>query len=356
MVRKLIIVATCVFPSLASAHLTGRSYSSTEVDGDNLRSRLDIDPTDLGVKFTERFDENGSRDLEEAEFNTYYNTLVEIFADFLVVYRGDQRCENEVVDLRFLTSAHLLRADLRHRCDTPGPVRIDVVLLDQMTRNHTHILGVRLDKAVYSAPMTVSQPVWQQPQKATLLSTLGRFWVLGLEHILVGYDHLMFVFALLLASQSLGLLVRWITAFTLAHSVTLIAAALNWVQLSPTLVEPLIALTVAYVGIENLLVKNISYRWILTLAVGLIHGFGFASVLRESGLPPEHSLWALLSFNLGVEAGQLLAIFSVLPLLWLLRHRFFFEEKYPAFLKVGNIVVTLFGVAWFIERIWAGLE
>ena len=137
----------------------------------------------------------------------------------------------------------------------------------------------------------------------------GSFFPLGIEHILTGYDHLLFLLALMLRGGGLWSLLKIITAFTIAHSITLALAALDVIVLPGALVESVIALSIAYVALENLLPRYAaSRRWTVSFVFGLVHGFGFSSVLREIGLPKENLLLSLLNFNLGVEAGQLTVV------------------------------------------------
>jgi hypothetical protein len=135
---------------------------------------------------------------------------------------------------------------------------------------------------------------------------------LGVEHILTGVDHLVFLFGLILVGGRLRSLIGVISAFTLAHSITLALAALSVFAPSPRLVEPAIALSIAYVGVENLFVTDARRRWRITFPFGLIHGFGFAGALREIALPRAQVPVALVSFNVGVELGQLAVIGVVL--------------------------------------------
>ena len=158
----------------------------------------------------------------------------------------------------------------------------------------------------------------------TLLDNLRDYCLLGMEHIFTGYDHLAFLFGLLLVAGARGLrggtryILGVVTAFTVAHSVTLIAAGLGWVRLPSRFVESAIALSIAYVAVENLAVREPRHRWLLTFFFGLVHGFGFASVLAEIGLPPSGVIPSLVSFNVGVELGQLTVVCAVAPiLLWL---------------------------------------
>ena len=178
--------------------------------------------------------------------------------------------------------------------------------------------------------------------------SVGSFFFLGVEHIVTGYDHLLFLLVLILCGGNLIQLLKIITAFTLAHSITLAAAALNIITLPSVLVEAVIALSIAYVAFENLYPHfAISRRWTISFVFGLMHGFGFSSVLREIGLPQDNLIWSLLNFNLGVEAGQLAAVVLVLPVLFWL-HKTAWEAKV---VRVVSAVVMGVGIALFIERI-----
>jgi hydrogenase/urease accessory protein HupE len=178
--------------------------------------------------------------------------------------------------------------------------------------------------------------------------SVGSFFFLGVEHIVTGYDHLLFLLVLILCGGNLIQLLKIITAFTLAHSITLAAAALNIITLPSVLVEAVIALSIAYVAFENLYPRfAISRRWTISFVFGLMHGFGFSSVLREIGLPQDNLIWSLLNFNLGVEAGQLAAVVLVLPALFWLR-KTAWEAKV---VRLASAVVMGIGIALFIERI-----
>lgn len=173
------------------------------------------------------------------------------------------------------------------------------------------------------------------------------FFLLGVEHIATGYDHLLFLLALILCGGNLVSLLKIITAFTLAHSITLGAAALELVTLPSVLVEAVIALSIAYVAFENLFPRfAISRRWHISFLFGLVHGFGFSSVLKEIGLPKDSLILSLLNFNLGVEAGQLVAVLITVPLLIQLR-----KTTYEARVIRGlSAIVLVVGLALFVER------
>ncbi len=177
------------------------------------------------------------------------------------------------------------------------------------------------------------------------------FFLLGVEHIATGYDHLLFLLALILCGVNLVSLLKIITAFTLAHSITLGAAALDIITLPSTLVEAVIALSIAYVAFENLFPRfAVSHRWHISFLFGLVHGFGFSSVLKEIGLPKDSLIWSLLNFNLGVEAGQLVAVLIAVPLLMQLR-KTTHETRVVRGLSAAVLVV---GLVLFGERVLFG--
>ncbi len=182
------------------------------------------------------------------------------------------------------------------------------------------------------------------------VSSFVDFLKLGVEHIVTGYDHLLFLFALLAVTHSFWPAIKIITFFTIAHSITLAFAGLDLIQLPSSIVEPLIAATIVYVGIENIVRgDHPKGRHWLTFGFGLIHGFGFASVLHELNIGSGDFgiLLPLLSFNLGIESGQIAVAALVLPLIWSLNNR---PEIAKTFLKVCSALVSLMGAYWLLER------
>jgi len=188
---------------------------------------------------------------------------------------------------------------------------------------------------------------------ATQHSWFSAFWdffKLGVEHIVTGYDHLLFLFALLAVTHSFWPAIKIITFFTVAHSITLACAVLNIVELPSSFVEPFIAATIIYVGVENLVRgDHPKGRHWLTFGFGLVHGFGFASVLREMEISSGDTgiLLPLLSFNLGIETGQITVAAMVLPCIWWLNNKPAIANR---FLKVCSLLVSLMGAYWFLER------
>src|SRR5438552_5455520 len=183
------------------------------------------------------------------------------------------------------------------------------------------------------------------------LAVIRRFVPAGIHHILIGPDHLLFLVGLLLLGGSMRRLLVVVTAFTVAHSATLSLAALNVVSPPARIIEPAIALSIVYVGADNLLVRGgRDVRPWIALAFGFIHGFGFANVLREMDLPSRALGWSLFSFNAGVEIGQLLVVVSVASAFAALRSRSETAGRQLAF--AGSLVVIAAGAFWFIQRVF----
>jgi hydrogenase/urease accessory protein HupE len=244
-----------------------------------------------------------------------------------------------------------------------GPLRFDAAFLKKLAAEHRSTLTLKdeadkvLRTELLSAANTIVGTVF--PPEAQTLSDAPQatvsFWAflkLGVEHILTGYDHLLFLCGLLVVCRRFSTMALIITCFTLAHSITLALAALDLINLSSRVVEPMIAASIVFVGLENLLRRDEpKWRWALTFAFGLIHGLGFAGVLKQVGLGSSGRALVvpLLSFNLGVELGQLAVTALLLPLLWKLR-RLPAYERYGT--KVISAAVALFGAYWLVQRLF----
>lgn len=187
----------------------------------------------------------------------------------------------------------------------------------------------------------------------TILQVIGDYIVIGFQHIIPkGLDHILFVVGLFLLSTKLSALIWQISAFTLAHTVTLALGILGFVTISPAIVEPLIALSIAYVAVENILTDRL-HRWrpVIVFAFGLLHGLGFASVLGEIGLSTTHFVAGLIAFNVGVEMGQLAVIVMCFALAG-----YWFGEK-PWYRRVivvpVSLLISLIALYWVWERVFA---
>ncbi len=189
----------------------------------------------------------------------------------------------------------------------------------------------------------------QLPPPLSRLTVAGQYLVLGFEHILPkGLDHILFVLGLFLLSPRLKPLLLQVTAFTVAHTVTLALSMFGIVQLSSSIVEPLIALSIAYVAVENTLTPKLKpWRPAVVFLFGLLHGLGFAGVLTELGLPKSQYMTALVGFNVGVELGQLAVISLAFALTYWCQSRVWYRHRVVV---PASIVIALVGVYWAVER------
>jgi hydrogenase/urease accessory protein HupE len=189
----------------------------------------------------------------------------------------------------------------------------------------------------------------------SLLSTLEQYLVTGIEHIFLGYDHIAFLVAVVLWARRLVPVIKIVTAFTIAHSITLSLATLNVVVVPSSIVEPAIAASIVYVALENFFTRNIDGRWRVTFAFGLIHGFGFAGALREIGLPTNAVVTALAAFNIGVEIGQVAIVSIVVPALIALDRLMAVDSTKPAraatLVYALSALITVLGSYWFLARV-----
>lgn len=193
--------------------------------------------------------------------------------------------------------------------------------------------------------------IWPPGQKARAVLAAGRYFSSGFAQVLSGYDLLLFLLVLMLRGGGRVRLLGIIAAFTAAHSATLALSALDLLTIPDRLTGPLVAASIAYVAAENLFPKYaVSRRWVVSLVFGLVHGFAFAQVLREIGLPRENPAASLLNFNLGIEAGQAMVLLLIVPILVLMRAKPW-EPRLAATISAIVLTVALF---LFFERTFFG--
>jgi hydrogenase/urease accessory protein HupE len=293
-------------------------------------------------------------------FEAMRRELESITASGFNIYLGDQRVvpAQTTAQLKDSTNVEIL---LRFWRTSATQLRLVATFFERFPLGHRQFLsvqtasGARLGEAMLSA----KKNAFQISLPAVSGSTAARpvdysfleFLKFGVEHILTGYDHLLFLFGLMVICRDLRSILAVITCFTFAHSITLALAAVDIVRLPGRVVEPLIAASIAYVGIENLL-RGDSAKWrsLLAFSFGLVHGLGFAEALRELGINSARFgiVASLLGFNVGVELGQLAVAVIVLPILWHLR-------RYSSFVRlwvpICSLAVAFAGSYWMVERI-----
>lgn len=253
-----------------------------------------------------------------------------------------------IAEADYHTASGLIHFDFRRPVAAPpANVVLTFRFIPPLSDRHTVLGSFEYAGEKHEVTFTRFEPDYDYVTgyEPPLLQRLGQFFRLGVSHIFLGYDHLCFLLALMVASR-LGPLVKIVTSFTVAHSITLILAALDIVRLPARLIEAGIAVTIVYLAVQNLRGVNTDRRWLLTFAFGLVHGFGFAGILGEMDLPTSGLVRCLLAFNLGVEAGQLAFVAVALPLVIGLR-RLKHERQLAAAI---SILLGLFGAAWFADR------
>jgi len=244
----------------------------------------------------------------------------------------------------------------------PSTADVQSVLLSStlfltVMRNHQSALTISWGSAqkVFSRVGPFELDLTPARVNPTFWGTSGEFVLWGMRHIFIGYDHIAFLLALLLAAQKLREVVRVVTSFTVAHSITLLLAALNVIRIPGAVTESLIAASIVYVAAENYFITDARYRWVITFGFGLVHGLGFASVLRDRMQDLHSIIVPVVSFNVGVELGQMVIVLLVLPVLALIRKapddkaR---ERRQWWLVRVGSAPILLLGALWLVDRVF----
>jgi hypothetical protein len=255
----------------------------------------------------------------------------------------------------YVGSSHVERWQVRH----PGGLQGQEVTVDGLKGSSAEVL-VRVagaDGSTQVTRLTASRPSFKVTAAAGPMAVSQTYTLLGIEHILIGADHLLFVFTLLVLVRGGRRLVLTITAFTVAHSITLAAATFGWLTLPPAPVEAVIALSIAFLAREIVITGrgqvSLTERkpWVVAFTFGLLHGLGFAGALAELGLPERAVPLALLCFNLGVEVGQLLFVGGVLGLAFLSRR--LLARWHPSLKWISPYAIGGAASYWLIARVAA---
>lgn len=315
---------------------------------------------DLGVDPPERLQDPAMAEGYRGQLTRLLETRLNVFLDgarATLLWNG----------LEVLPERQSLRLPFRIDARQPGSVRVDAILFPYDPVHQTFINVYEGGELRHQTILDASRHTfdyyagsWQGTA-----AVLGIFIPSGIEHILIGPDHILFLVGLLLLGGSLGTLVTIVTAFTIGHSITLSLAALDVLSPPASLIEPAIALSIVFVGADNLLVqkdrtamsdgRSTTARprdiraWVAGV-FGLVHGFGFASVLKEFGLPVTALGWSLFSFNVGVEIGQVAIVLIVARVLAAISIRSAVVHRWVV--TFGSIAVIAAGAYWFIERVF----
>jgi len=355
-------------------HEPGLSTSRVEVTDQVLRFEVAFAPSDIRTVLAEA-DRNEVFARVQADLERHV-------ASFFRLYREGQRLSEPAA----LSSVFNVGDNIAFRFEIPRGTgaqwAIHVEGLPSLPKRHRHYLSMVTDDGVLLAeklfdsadvvlqlqlpPSTqVSKTADGSPRAFSVTAApatpqeefsrtrmFSAFFKLGVEHLITGFDHLLFLFGLLLVCDRWKRMLLIVTSFTVGHSITLALATLNLIHLEGKWVEAAIAASIIYVGVENLMLRVTQppARWVLTLVFGLVHGMGFAGVLRELGVGESAGgvVVPLVAFNLGVEAGQMVLAALGLPLLWQARkHEIFVRRGVPGL----SLLIAAAGLYWLVERI-----
>ena len=355
-----------LFASLAAqAHKPSDSYLHLNIDGARVTGQWDIALRDLEQAIG--LDANGDGDITWGELRARQ-------ADIAAYALARLRIEGDAKNCPLVVTGHQVdrHSDgayevLRFAADcagAPAAIEIGYKLFFDFDAQHKGLLNLEYQGRVQSLVFTAEQP--KQRFELGELTAMRQFLSYGHDgvwHIWIGYDHILFLLSLLLPAVLMRERRRWlplarfgdafwdvfkiVTAFTVAHSITLSLAALGVISLPSRLVESAIAASVLLAALNNLWPLVGGRRWVVAFAFGLIHGFGFASVLTELGLPRDALVLALVGFNLGVEAGQLAVVAAFLPLAYYLRASWFYRRMV---LFGGSVAIVAVAMVWLLER------
>lgn len=370
--RRLLLAAALLLlavlrPAPAHAHKPSDSYLFLTKSDGQLRGRWDIAVRDLEAAVGLDRDSNGQVTWDELRRQ---NKAVRDYAVSRLRLRTAQgTCTLTLEEPKVMQHSDGAYAALELGLACPGNVdtlQVHYQLLFDIDAQHRGVLRSTDSRGAAAVVFTKARP----DQRVDLAGGSGsasfaNVVLLGVEHILHGYDHLLFLIALLLPSVlrreghrwlaapdfrgALLDVLRIVTAFTVAHSLTLALAALRWVELPPRLVEPAIALSVMLAALNNLYPVVKSQRWLAALGLGLLHGFGFASTLADLGLSGGGFVSTLFGFNLGVELGQIAVVMLLLPLIHVLSR----SPQYPRLgLGLGSCAVLAISAVWLVERVF----
>lgn len=350
-------LALLALASSAVAHSAGLSHGDYRWQDGRLLAAVSFARSDLIDKLPWLVDREGRKSL--VAFEDQRARLGAWLGDGLDVETDGARCSPTFDAMRF--DGDGIAFAIAYAC--PGQARTLTVatrFLIDLDANHRHVATVQVDDRSASFVTSVDHPsfAFAVAPAATAQETdhqasnggagFSSFLGMGIAHILTGYDHLLFLLGLVLVGGPLRSLALAVTAFTVSHSITLALAALDVWTPSTRIVEPCIALSIAYIGVENWFVDSAAGRFKITFPFGLVHGFGFASALRAVAIPRPQIPLALFGFNLGVEIGQLGVVALLLPLVLLVRKR---EAPRRPATRACTVAVALAGAVWFVIRV-----
>jgi hydrogenase/urease accessory protein HupE len=348
-VRVLLLIALLVAPRAASSHPAPFSYLDLQIGDNGIDASLVIHVIDaaheLGITSAER--------LLDPAFAAANRDRITAFITQRLVLRADAPLSFEWGAIDTVPDRQGIRLTFRIRTPRPGTLGMHAVLFpyDSLHQTFVNVYEDGQLRQQFVLSDNNADRTYYTGTTRGALAVIKTFVPAGIHHILIGPDHILFLIGLLLLGGGWKALLKIVTAFTIGHSITLSLAALDMVTPPPTVIEPAIALSIVFVGADNLVRGGgRDVRALIALTFGLVHGFGFANVLREFGLPREALGWSLFSFNVGVEIGQLFIVLVVATALALVRRRS--EIAGMRLASAGSLVVVAAGTYWFVQRVF----
>lgn len=346
----LAIVCILAFALASDAHAVPFSYIDLQLQRESIDLSLTIHIFDLAhdLQITPM-----ERLLDAAVLKEQAAAIQRLLGPRLALEADGRAIMPEWRQPEILQDRQSVRFQLHYVAATPGSVALSAAMFPY-DPNHQTFVNVYENDALTSQVIldhNHTRTEYYAGSREGVFAVIRKFVPAGVHHILIGPDHLLFLVGLLLMGGSIRRLTMIVTSFTIAHSVTLSLAALNIFAPPARFVEPAIALSIVYVGADNLLAQGgRDVRQWIAFAFGFIHGFGFASVLREMDLPGRALGWSLFSFNFGVEIGQLLVVVTVAYVFAMIRSRSEWARRQLVF--AGSIVVMVAGAFWFVQRVF----
>jgi hypothetical protein len=345
-----VALALLALERVAAAHTVGVSSGEYRLDGRVLYGEIGMAGREL-ARALPAVDANHDGEIAGTELDAAREMVTKLVVGGLTVKADGRDCPGTLDRALASEGDGGVAFQVRFTCpESPGQLTLSMPMLTALSPGHRQMARLFRGGKPQMQVLDPGHATWTVAgdHRAGAFGMAWSMLKLGVEHILTGADHLVFLLGLILVGGRFRSLLGVITAFTLAHSITLALAALSVFAPSPRLVEPAIALSIAYVGVENLFVKDASKRWRITFPFGLIHGFGFAGALREIALPRAQVPIALVSFNLGVEIGQLAVLSIALPLTLTARNAPWFGDRG---VKAASVAIAIGGAALFVARL-----
>jgi hypothetical protein len=364
MMRFFLLMVLLLCQPVAWAHKASDSYLVVDAQGASVTAQWDIALRD--IDFALGLDRDGNAEITWGELRARQKDLSAWALSRLEIARGGD-CPLEVTNLQVddHTDGGYAVLHIAGKCPAAsGDLGLQYRLLFELDNLHRGLLRLNLDGVTHTTVLSPTSGLVQfSAEKVSHWKQFTKYLEEGIWHIWIGFDHILFLLSLLLPAVLIVKMKRWqgvesfgvasrevlwvVTSFTAAHSITLSLAALGLVSLPSRLVESAIALSVVFAAANNIWPLVSHRRWLVAFGFGLIHGFGFASVLAELGLPADALVLSLLGFNAGVEVGQMAIVAAFLPVAFLLRNTQFYLRG--VFL-VGSWLTMLVALVWFVER------